>query len=156
MKNKSLEQYKKDKILTVELIVDASIHSVSPTPPSEWVEIIKIIDELKKEIEKFHEKCWSDIKIKHHEEATYTLFRFVHEDVQMASLETMGRILNTISINDKKMVTIVGNASPKFDQKCGLQGISATKEEAIRLIRYIIKHWNPKKFNVYKNVSVSD
>lgn len=159
MDNKYLNIYNKNKILTTGLIVDAAIHATSSQIeleiPSGWEEAIKALHEINKKIKIFDKKCWPDIKRIHHEEHSSGLFRFVYGNIQMLSMETLGRVLNTLSIDNKKMVTIAGSYHPKNKQKCGIQGITATKEEAIQLIRTIISNWDPKKLNAYKNENVT-
>jgi hypothetical protein len=153
MDNEYLNIYNKNKILTTGLIVDTAIYATSSQlgleiPPG-WEEAVKALHEINKEIKEFDKKCWPDIKKAHNEEKVYGTFRYVYENIQMLSMETMGRVLNTISIDNKKKITIMGAASLKNKQKCGLHLITAKKEEAIELIQTIVSHWNPKEFKVH-------
>lgn len=145
------ELYKEKGIITTALMVDASIYSFNLINPPIWSKLIKEMEEINKEVEEFNKICWPDILRAHTQEKVYTNFRAIYGDIKILSLSIMGRILNTISIDEKKMVTILGSDSPDAGQRCGLQGIRAAKEEAVKLIQYIIKNWDIKKFKVYKN-----
>ncbi len=158
-----LEYYQKTRILRTTLLIEAGIetaHEISIpnyTISNEWKEVIEDINSIKKEIKKFHNICWPDIQKRHYEEKKYSLFRFIFKDVQLLSMDTMGRILNTISKNDD-MVTISGASNIKNNVKCGLQGIDATKNKANELIQIIVSTWDPDKFNVHESefILISD
>ena len=149
----SLEDYKETKILTTDLMVNVAILSI-PTIPKRWISITNDIEEILIKVKEFEQVCWPDIKRINLEQVLYNTFSFIHENTQLLTLSTAGRILNTIKNDDKKMITIMGKASHESHSSCGIQGIYATKEEAIGLIQTIISNWGPKKYKFSKNLSL--
>lgn len=113
-------------------------------------------------VKEFNKICWPDIKRKN-DITNFTSFRFICDDCILLSLYTAGRILMTIGPKVKgiNFVSVIGDGTQpkgkkgkyhltsdgKYNrQSCGLQGVHAKKDEAIKYINSIMSNWDVKKY----------
>jgi len=147
-----------DKASVEDIVRSLPQKGVSTEDVNTWKQAFKDYKEIEKKAEEFSNKCWSDINTKNVNEKSWTTFRFTSKNRTLLSMATAGRILITIRPEGleedvgEDFISLIG--AEGSGKSCGLQGVYATKDEAIEFLDAIISNWNPENYCVYKNKNV--
>lgn len=150
-----IQEYAKDNILTTTLALRAQLMQMdferdSRTELSPTVKKAnRELEEVQKQIRVFNKKCWPYIQYTNIN-STKRFFQFETEKIQLLTTYTAGRILISISLKnqeDHHYVSIIGTHDKQ--SKCGFQGICATKNEAVVMLKEVIENWKNSKYIIY-------
>lgn len=137
-----------------------TLMGVTPENVAAWKRVYNEHHAIEEKIKEFNEVCWPSIKDKN-DETTWKTLRFldVEKEVTLLSRYTGGRILitlGTLAMDGDKHVSVVGDGTTDKGSytPCGLQGIRASKEDALELLEAVISSWDIKKYIIYKSENV--
>jgi len=158
-------------IVNEEAVKRIILMGASPVDAANWKQAYEDYHAIEGKVKEFSEKCWPDIHRKN-SKASFTCLRFTCDDCTLLSMNTAGRILMTISfkMDHNLFLSIVGDGSTYEGKEgkyyltsngnysrvssCGLQGIHAKKDEAVKYIGSIMLNWDVEKYCVHKNENI--
>lgn len=177
-KAEMLENWKEDGNLTTSLMIDAAIQGVRSEYDNKsnygieafdiddrYDDIIKATNNINEKVHGFEKQVWFD-GMKSLVKACDTKGMSSHPDgVKILAWEGMGRCVVTLEDAVASITLIIGadypesyktyDISPIPEYMMGIQGISATEDEAISLLDYAIQLWKDGDINLQSDKEVS-